>query len=278
MKDPIDLEAIESFIDGYKGIAYQAGHIYFHDFDIYQDMISQIADYLKSVEVTEETLQENKKLVARVRKATEALEQTRIHLKKGYLEPYTEFEQKVKYLVNMAREAEDTVRDQLRDFDIRRMEEKQKEIEELFEKRKRPYDFPGNLTVDRFMKQKYLNKTCSMNTIEHEMVEFFEDIKSSLEAISEVYSNIDERAKVIAHYMQCLSLTQALKNYAEQEREEAKAKAFVQEPKKTEPPKVSADMPETEYDVFYIEKGAPSLKTEMFLLNNKIKFRKGSDK
>ena len=171
-------------IDGKRFVDFKPGIIEFNGYEMYKDMISQIADYLDNVEVTEETLAENKKLVARVRKASNELDSFRKAVKKAYEAPYTDYFEKIKELKAMSAEAEEKVRKQIRAFDEKQRADKEEEIRDLFEKRIRPYNFEADVNVEQFLEPKYLNKSYSMNKIEEEMVDWLENKKEGLEAIN----------------------------------------------------------------------------------------------
>ena len=150
--------------------------------------ISLIADYLENVEVTEENIKENKKLVARVRKAIDELNRDRIEFKKTYLLPYEYYAQQVKEVSDMAKEAEETVRQQIRELEEIERDEKEARIKELFEARLRPYPHKEIMDFEEFMKPSYANKTYSMSKVEEEIVKFLESRERDYEALEDIAS------------------------------------------------------------------------------------------
>lgn len=145
--------------------------------------ISMIAQYLEGVEVNEENIKQNKKLVARVRKAVEDLNKERIEFKKAYLEPYQSYADQVKEVSNIAKQAEETVRQQIRELEEIEREQKEEEIRKLFELRLRPYAHKELIDFEEFMKPSYANKTYSMNKVEDEIVNFLQTKERDYEAL-----------------------------------------------------------------------------------------------
>lgn len=157
--------------------------VVFENFEIVEFQIDKICTYLKDVEVTEETISSNKKLVANIRKACNQLDRYRIDVKKELLEPYNELEKKIKELNKKVSSAEETIRVQLRDFEELRREQKEREIEEIFHKRVVHYPYNLYLDFDKFIKPQHLNKSTPMSTVEHEMVEWLETRKSEINTL-----------------------------------------------------------------------------------------------
>lgn len=173
----------EIVLNEMNGITVEPGKIQFPEYHRLKKEAQQLADYLETVEVTEETVKANKKLLAAVNKAVKKLEDERISIKKQMLTPYDRFESEVKEIVETVKNADTIVRAQVRTMEERAREEKRLVIIELFNKRIGAYDFRNLFTAEDFIEPQHLNKSVSMNQIEAEMVEWMARIERETEVI-----------------------------------------------------------------------------------------------
>lgn len=197
------------------GIYTLPGHIYFDSYGKYKDMVVQISDWLKQTEVTEENLTTNRKLVARVRKACNELDDKRKEIKRSLLNPYSEFELQVKELISLAKEGEDIVREQIRELDERQREEKEREIERIFNLRLRHYNFPIETDYTDFLENRHLNKSTPLSKVEQEMVTWLETRKTDCEALRAAFESTDKYEQALdmyAHKLNPLSILAQMGN------------------------------------------------------------------
>lgn len=182
------------------------GGVTFHGYERLKGEALRLADQVATVRVSEENVAESKRLLAAVNKSVKQIEDRRIGIKREILEPYDMFEQQVKEIVAVVKEANDTVRVQLNVLEEQARDDKENAIVDLFNKRLEMYEFPEELTAVDFMKNEYLNKSKTMKSIEGDMVEWFESVDSDLEVI---YS-IPDSAEVLAEYLTNLQLSTAM--------------------------------------------------------------------
>ncbi len=102
---------------------------------------------------------------ARLNKLKKAISDMRIAKKKEYLEPFNEFEEKMKDLAGLTDEALEQIDSQVKAFDEKRKAEKQKAIEELFSQ----IGFQNFVTLEKIQDPKWLNASVSMKSIEEQM-------------------------------------------------------------------------------------------------------------
>lgn len=166
------------------------------------EQLDRLGQYLTSIEVNPENIQESKRLVAQVRKACKNLNERRIAFKKEYLKPLETLEQQVKELDKRAAGFEDTVRVQIREIEEQEREQKREDVEELFNKRLKIYGSGELYPFESFLKQQYLNKSFSMNKIENEMVEWFENRQNDINALIAYSESIPQnKDTVITEYL-----------------------------------------------------------------------------
>lgn len=178
-------------------------------FNTYETLLSQakkIAEYIRQVEVDEENIKEAKKLLAEVNKKIKLLEDNRKAVKNEMLAPYVTFEEQVKEIVNIVKEADTIVRDKVRELEELEREEKEKQIETIFNSKLKFYNFNDLVKFSDFLKPSMLNKTTSMNKIEEEISTFLEDVKSNFELIK----TMDNSEELLEEYLNGFNLTRAM--------------------------------------------------------------------
>jgi len=166
-----------------EGIQIVQGLVNFNDYQRIKKEAENLAEQIKTVEVNEENVKASKKLLAVVNKRLKELEDTRIGIKKSMLEPYQLFEEQVKEIVGIVKEADAEVREQVKLLEEFDRIEKEDAIRELFFKRKDKYSLGELLNVNHFLKPSHLNKTTNLEKVEKEMVAFLEQTEKDVKAI-----------------------------------------------------------------------------------------------
>lgn len=184
----------------------QPGSIQFNDFERLKQEAEKLADQIKTVEVTDENVKHSKKLLAEVNKRVQVIDAQRIAVKKTMLQPYQLFEEQVKEIVSIVKDAEDFVRVQVKSMEELERVEKEHHLEQLFHKRIIHYSFRDLFHFKDFLKPKHLNKTTSIEAVEKEMVDFLEKITMDLKAIEAM----DHSHDVLAAYVESKDLGTAL--------------------------------------------------------------------
>jgi hypothetical protein len=159
--------------------------ILFDSYQLYRQRAEEARDYLLTLDVSPESEQECKRIVATARKISDQLNQEKIRIKKTVLEPYTEFEAKVKDIIAIITEGENFARDKLKAIDEQRREEKKAELRRIWDARSGSFISGAYLTFDHFLQDKHLNKTVPISEVEHEMVVFFMDTSDDIKYLSE---------------------------------------------------------------------------------------------
>lgn len=142
------------------------------DIEPFANKIHAINDYLRNMTVTEETLADSKKLLARVNKAIKELSSERIAAERAYLQPFSDIKQRIKELEQLAKEASETVRQQVRDFDEQQRELKRQELERIWNERIVKLVSSDFISFNDFLKPQHLNKSVTIKKVTEEMSEF----------------------------------------------------------------------------------------------------------
>lgn len=200
------------------------GSILFEGYEDIKEMALQVAEYVNSVEVTEDNIKESKKLLAKVNKSIKELEDRRIAIKKEILEPYNEFEIQVKEIVGIVKEADTKVRDQVKEMEELEREEKKKQIEDIWNLRSSAYTATF-LSFDDFLTAQHLNKTVSIKKVEEEMIGFLEKVEKDLKTMM----MLPNSKEVMIEYQNCLDLNDAIAIAEVRKESEKEARRILQE-------------------------------------------------
>lgn len=182
------------------------GSVVFGAYEELKRQATNLAEQIRTVEVSDNNVKLSKKLLATVNRRIKELEDKRISIKKTMLEPYVEFEEQVKEIVQIVKDADSHVRDQVKHLEEQERMAKQNELSALWEMRVQHYTFYDLISIDDFLKPKHLTKTMSINAVEKEMIQFLEQIQSDIH----VLYNLDYSEEHIDAYLQCFNLGQAM--------------------------------------------------------------------
>lgn len=188
-------------------VEHQVGSVQFHNYEEILTQAQKLAEYVSNVVVTEESVKATKKMLAEVNKKVNELEDGRKAIKKELLAPYEEFEKKIKSITSVVKEADNTIRSQVRELEEQERSEKHDTIVNLFEKRSRLYPTVEMFRAVDFIKPTHLNKSTPINKVEQEMVEWFEQRKQDVEYIK---GNFGEPLDIIVEYVKTQNLVQSI--------------------------------------------------------------------
>lgn len=204
----------------------------------YDDLIAQLdklGEYLCSVEVTPENIKENKKLVAQVRNACKKLNDEKIAFRKEYVKPLDTLYAQVKEIDRRAKEYEEQVRVQIREFEEQEREQKEDKIRVLFHKKLRPYggkDVQDLFKFENFMKAEYLRKTFPMNQIEKDMAEFLEQTTEDINALVVFSESVpQEKDDIVLYYLDCGNVSETITHFNKLNEQKEKVKESLVERK-----------------------------------------------
>lgn len=102
------------------------------NFEDIKDALASELELYKNLVFTEDTKADAKKTVAELRKLKKQIGDKRIEVKKLYMQPYTDFEAKVKELDKLINEPIAFITEQIDAFEQKRIEEKRELINEIY--------------------------------------------------------------------------------------------------------------------------------------------------
>ena len=237
-------------------VEFEVGKITFNAYERIKNKALNLSEYLKTVEVSEENIKESKKLIAEVNKDIKKLEDYRIKVKKEMLKPYNDFEVQVKEIVKIVKEADEYVRNQIKELEEVERENKKALVKEMFENKVKHYDFNKMITFDNFFKENMANKTTSLEKIENELSEWLEQRKMDIQIIKNLRDS-----EVLKEYLETFNLALAIEN----------AKVKEEKNKKVEEVMKKTEKSSKKY-IFIISEEKDAKLAEMLLKENKINY------
>lgn len=236
----------------------QIGSIDFPEYDNLLAQATEVAEYLKTLEVNEDNIKENKKILAQANKAIKELNDRRIKIKKAIMKPYDDFAEKVKSIESIVKEADELVRSQVRDLEEKEREEKKTQILDIWVKRINAYEYAKVMAFGDFLESKHLNKTTTLKKVEDEMVETLEKWEKDLKLLS----SMEDAKDLIRAYSFLQDVTEAM-NSVKLEKEAIKRQEQILKNEDLEVKKIY---------IFKIKDEKDAKLAEMLLKENNIKF------
>lgn len=170
------------------------GAISFNFEDIKEALAAELELY-KNLVFTEETKTDAKKTVAELRKLKKQINDKRIEVKKLYMQPYTDFEAKVKELDKLINEPITFISEQIDAFEQKRIEEKRELINEIYlEAVSGREDIAGYAELNRVYDSKWENASTSKKSIQEAITNYLDGVTNDIDAIKSMESEYEVKA------------------------------------------------------------------------------------
>lgn len=230
----------------------------FNEEELRNSIISATEKY-RGLLVTEDNLKESKDDRANLNKLKKALNDARIEVKKRYMSPYSQFEERIKGIIAIVDEPILAIDSQIKNFEERNKKEKLEQIKSIYQS-----FFAGITSIVPFEKlflPEFLNSNYSLKKID----KYFEEVRGKIQIDLETLNNfeVEYQAEAKAAYLEHLSVSEAMRrvNYLK----DLKAKMAETE-LNNKMKKVAADL---SLDVKEeVKKSAPVLNSEISEDNN----------
>ena len=184
------------------------GAISFNFEDLKEALTAELELY-KNLVFTEDTKADAKKTVAELRKLKKQISDKRIEVKKLYMQPYTDFEAKVKELDKLINEPITFISEQIDAFEQKRIEEKRELINEIYlELVSEREDIAGYAELNRVYDSKWENASTSKKTIQEAITSYLDSVDNDIAAIKSMESEYE--AKALMRYKETGVLSDAL--------------------------------------------------------------------
>lgn len=255
-------------------------HIEWNKEELLAAVRSKVALY-EGIVYTEETVKTAKNDRAELNNLVKAIDERRKKVKEVINQPYAEFEKELKEITDLIKKQSAEIDEQVKAFETAEKEEKRAKIMEAYEKA------VGNLAeilpFSKVFDQRYLNKTCKLESAIADVQKKIEQVKTDLETIESVCGKYKLNAKDI--YVRTLDLSKAMaeekrlkdleekleaeriqKEKATEERRKAEEERIAAEKaeaeKKQSVPEMSQDVPTEQAAVPEKEENVPTQETE----------------
>lgn len=151
----------------------------------------KMADY-KDYLVTEDSIKADKKVLADLRKTKKELDDARKEVKKAWLEPYEQFEERCKTVIALVDEPINLINSQLKLFDEERIAKKREHIKELYDDVMNKQGLERFMPLDKIYNPKWDNVSTNDQDILFDIDGMVLKIKNDLVAIRALNSEIED--------------------------------------------------------------------------------------
>lgn len=208
----------------------QSGEIKFSNFEEIKANLTEKMEEYRTAVFTDESIPDAKKYVANLRKLSAAVDSRRKEVKAAYLQPYQEFEAKVKELTALINEPILFINGQVKDFEERQRAEKKEKIVDLY--KEIAADVEQYIPLDRIYEPKWENKSVKLSGIRKEIESYADSARQAVQTLTSMNSEAFDRA--IAVYKGTLNLSEAIQVITQFELQKAEILRKEQERKQQE--------------------------------------------
>lgn len=236
----------------------------------YEECKAYLQEQLKQYDnlvVVEEELPKFKEIKAKLNKVAKAMNDRKIEIKKEYMQPYTDFENKVKELIGMVDDVNYKIDTQLIGFEEKRKAEKKAEIIAEYDKKNAP------IPIEKIWSDKWLNKTYSMKNVLEEVDTLLKKINNEFKVLEIICNGNEEKLSILkAKFVKTLDVNETVAEYEQEmsymtKKEEVKVENdnIVEEPKNEQTFKLSFEIEGTKEQIQALS---------MFLKTNNYTYRR----
>lgn len=211
------------------------------NFEDLKKALAERMELYRGLVVTEDGIKAAKQDRADLNKLREAIEAKRKEVKKACMAPYTEFEGRVKELVQLVDAPIAAIDGQLKEYEKKRRAEKRAEIAAIYEET--VGELKGILPFERLWRDEWYNTAWSMKKIREAIVAAEGKTASDLEVLSTVESEFAEAVRL--KYLEALDLNAALAERARLQERAAKLREY-EEQRRRAAEAEAASVPEAE--------------------------------
>lgn len=243
-------------------IEFVPAKITFNAYDKLKNEATELADFIGSVVVTESTIQSSKKILSASRKAIKNLNAERIRIKKEMMKPYESFEDQIKEIETIVKQANNVVDAQVKHLEEVERDIKKSEIYAMWDKQMGLFDYSELVKFERWFEERFLKKELSLSQIETELNDWLEKVKKDLD-----FLNSKENKSYVAEYLNCFDITSAMQIVEDREK-------ILNQLNQTNEDVIEFIEEQEEKAIFEITGKANIKLTEILLKENEITFRK----
>ena len=158
--------------------------------------------------VTEDSIGDAKKTLAALRKLRDGINSQKIAVKREWMKPYTEYEDKAKQLMARVEAGISNIDGQVKDYDSRRKEQKMADLEDFYDQETTRYRVADYLCWDSIKNPKWANATFSEEDAQNAIIEIILETARDVDYITG--SGSPHVAAMLEEYRKSHSLRSAL--------------------------------------------------------------------
>lgn len=178
------------------------------DFESIESQLSEKMDEYNGLVFTEDKKKDAKADLAELRKYRKAVNDRKSEVKKAYMEPYNQFEAKVKKLIELIDEPINYIDGQVKEFEEKRIREKKAEIKKIYDEIV-PEDLQDYIPLECIYGTKWDNASTTMKSIKQEISDAVSKAESDISVIKGM--NSDKTEDALNLYMSTRNLAVAIK-------------------------------------------------------------------
>lgn len=208
----------------------QSGEIKFSNFEEIKANLSEKMEEYKTAVFTDDSIPDAKKYVASLRKLSANVDSKRKEVKSAYMQPYLDFESKVKELTGLINEPILFINGQVKDFEERQKAEKKEKILALY--KEVATGIEDYIPLSKIFEPKWENKSVKLSAIKKELENYADSARQAIQTLESM--NSEAFNKAIAVYKDTLNLSEAIQVITQYELQKAEILRKEQERKQQE--------------------------------------------
>jgi hypothetical protein len=173
--------------------------------EIKKELEKKLSKY-QGLVYNEESIKEAKTDRADLNKLKKAINDKKIEVKKDFMQPYTDFEDKVKELMELIDKPILEIDTQIKNFEETQREEKRKAIEVIFDEKVN--ELKDIVKLEVIFDEKWLNATTTIKSVETDIDTKLNKIRNDLKVISELGSEFE--TELTSQYLKHFDLGQVI--------------------------------------------------------------------
>lgn len=194
------------------------------NFEAVEAYLTEAMEPYTQLVVTEDSIGDAKKTLAQLRKLKDGINAQKIAVKREWMKPYTEYEDKAKQLMSRVEAGISNIDGQVKDYDSRRKEQKLQDLKDYFDQEASRYRVEEYLDWNLIRNPKWANASFSVEDAENEISGIITDTAKDIDYITGMGSPFE--AAMLEEYRKCRDLRAVLalelRLKARQEAEERK--------------------------------------------------------
>lgn len=189
--------------------------------ELKQELTANLGHY-ESMIYSEDNIKSAKEDRANLNKLSKALDERRKEIKKDFMKPYTEFEEKIKDLITLVDKTSKKVDSQVKFYEDKTKQEKKDIIKAIYDEN--IGELKKLVSFEKLFKDKWLNVSESLSKVSQELMEEIERIKQEYGTLQKVIAGDPSEEQLKMFFFSILSLerTLAQKEIVEAERQKLK--------------------------------------------------------